>query len=161
MLGSANQCGGLGGTVPLSPCLISNCFGKWLLITSKPSIFVLFLLTYISYFLSDTFGSIFILPCVESWIVWELCNVPDSLDASKHRADVLNVQFSIVLLLFLELIKHEAMLLANKVEHVQVFWNSRAAGWSEFRRRWSLRHRPGPRFVELLESSPWDAWSKI
>ena len=74
MLGSANQCGGLGGTVPLSPCLISNCFGKWLLITSKPSIFVLFLLTYISYFLSDTFGSIFILPCVESWIVWELCS---------------------------------------------------------------------------------------
>ena len=44
----------------------------------------------------------------------------DSLDASKHRADVLYVQFSIVLLLFLELIKHEAMLLANKVEHVQV-----------------------------------------
>ena len=26
--------------------------------------------TYISYF----FGSIFILPCVESWIVWELCS---------------------------------------------------------------------------------------
>ena len=70
MLGSAKQCGGLGGTVPLSPCLISNCFSKWLLITSKPSIFVLFLLTYISYF----FGSIFILPCVESWIVWELCS---------------------------------------------------------------------------------------
>lgn len=66
MLVSAKQCGGLGGTVPLSPCLISNCFSKWLLITSKPSIFVLFLLTYISYFLSDTFGSIFILPCVDS-----------------------------------------------------------------------------------------------
>ena len=44
----------------------------------------------------------------------------DSLDASKHRADVLYVQFSIVLLLFLELIKHEAIQLANKVEHVQV-----------------------------------------